>query len=207
MSCFTCGRNTCSCGFRDPFFPFITTANGATGPMGPTGPTGATGPTGPTGPTGATGATGATGPTGATGATGPTGPTGEVSTASATIYNSTTQDIDSNTPLTIPTVLTNNNLIVGNNAITVPSSGTYLISYMVNEANDATGSDHIGIAINDVVVEGTTRIISQDYSTGGIYILNLNARDKISLVPVVSTATVFWGTGGPSVSLTVVKIS
>lgn len=206
MSCFAYGNNVGCCGYRDPFFPYITSANGATGPVGPRG---ATGPTGPTGATGITGPTGPTGPTGATGPTGPTGPTGENATLlneNATIYNAETQNITTATPLTLSTVLTNNGLAVDNTTITVSETGTYLISFTVNDATAAAGADNVGIAVNNVVNTATHRTISPNYATGGSYILNLNANDKVSLVPTVTNATSISSTGGPSASLTVVRI-
>lgn len=206
MSCFAYGNNVGCCGYRDPFFPYITSANGATGPVGPRG---ATGPTGPTGPTGVTGPTGPTGPTGATGPTGPTGPTGENATLlneNATIYNAETQNITTATPLALSTVLTNNGLAVDNTTITVSETGTYLISFTVNDATAAAGADNVGIAVNNVVNTATHRTISPNYSTGGSYVLNLNANDKVSLVPTVTNATSISSTGGPSASLTVVRI-
>lgn len=209
MSCFSCGNNVGCCGYRDPFFPYITSANGATGPVGPRGATGPTGPTGPTGVTGPTGATGPTGPTGPTGATGPTGPTGENATLlnkNATIYNSETQNITTATPLALSTVLTNNGLAVDNTTITVSETGTYLISFTVNDATAAAGADNVGIAVNNVVNTATHRTISPNYATGGSYVLNLNANDKVSLVPTVTNATSISSTGGPSASLTVVRI-
>ena len=209
MSCFAYGNNVGCCGYRDPFFPYITSANGATGPVGPRGATGPTGPTGPTGVTGPTGATGPTGPTGPTGATGPTGPTGENATLlneNATIYNAETQNITTATPLALSTVLTNNGLAVDNTTITVSETGTYLISFTVNDATAAAGADNVGIAVNNVVNTATHRTISPNYSTGGSYVLNLNANDKVSLVPTVTNATSISSTGGPSASLTVVRI-
>lgn len=203
MSCFAYGNNVGCCGYRDPFFPYITSANGATGPVGPRGATG------PTGPTGATGPTGVTGPTGPTGATGPTGPTGENATLlneNATIYNAETQNITTATPLALSTVLTNNGLAVDNTTITVSETGTYLISFTVNDATAAAGADNVGIAVNNVVNTATHRTISPNYSTGGSYVLNLNANDKVSLVPTVTNATSISSTGGPSASLTVVRI-
>ena len=107
---------------------------GATGPTGPTGasgvtgPTGASGITGPTGPTGVTGPTGETGPTGIMGPTGPTGP--ELDNNYALFVNQTT-DISSGSviPLALQFSGGTPNITVNNTTITLPSPGTYYVSF------------------------------------------------------------------------------
>ena len=201
---------TGSTGPIGPTGPTGPAGTGATGPIGPTGATGATGATcatGQIGPTGATGATGATGPIGPTGATGPTGPTGTISNLSATIHNTTEETITSGTALTMPTVLTNNGLTAETDGITVTETGTYLVNFNTNEATGATGSDNVAIAINGVISTPTERLLSATTGTSGTFILNLTANDKITLVPTVTSATSLSNTGGPSVSLTVVRIA
>lgn len=110
---------------------FILGPTGPTGPMGVTGvtgPTGATGASGVTGPTGATGITGPTGPTGATGVTGPTGP--ELDNNYALVVNQTT-DISSGSviPLALQFSGGTPNITVNNTTITLPSPGTYYVSF------------------------------------------------------------------------------
>ena len=116
---------------------FILGPTGPTGPMGisgatgPTGPTGASGVTGPTGPTGASGVTGPTGETGPTGIMGPTGPTGpELDNNYALVVNQTT-DISSGSviPLALQFSGGTPNITVSNATITLPSSGTYYVSF------------------------------------------------------------------------------
>lgn len=187
-----------------------TGATGATGPQGPIGLTGATGATGPQGPiglTGATGATGATGPQGPVGPQGPQGPAGTLVNQNATLYNTATQTVTSGTALTVPTVLTNNGLTASTNSLTVPATGTYLVSYTVNTATGATGTDNVSIGINGVTQAATQRPLSTTSSTGGSYITNLTANDVITLVPTATGATDITATGGPSATLTVVRIA
>ena len=116
---------------------FILGPTGPTGPMGisgatgPTGATGASGVTGPTGPTGASGVTGPTGETGPTGITGPTGPTGpELDNNYALVVNQTT-DISSGSviPLALQFSGGTPNITVNNTTITLPSPGTYYVSF------------------------------------------------------------------------------
>ena len=119
---------------------FILGPTGPTGPMGVTGvtgPTGATGASGVTGPTGAIGITGPTGPTGEmgitgpTGETGPTGPTGpELDNNYALVVNQAT-DISSGSviPLALQFSGGTPNITVSNATITLPSPGTYYVSF------------------------------------------------------------------------------
>lgn len=109
----------------------VTGPTGASGITGPTGPTGATGVTGPTGPTGTTGVTGPTGETGPTGIMGPTGPTGpELDNNYALVVNQTT-DISSGSviPLALQFSGGTPNITVNNTTITLPSPGTYYVSF------------------------------------------------------------------------------
>ena len=108
-----------------------TGATGASGVTGPTGATGAIGITGPTGPTGATGITGSTGVTGPTGETGPTGPTGPgLNNNYAFVVNQAT-DISSGSviPLALQFSGGTPNITVNNTTITLPSPGTYYVSF------------------------------------------------------------------------------
>ena len=116
---------------------FILGPTGPTGPMGisgatgPTGATGASGVTGPTGPTGASGVTGPTGETGPTGIMGPTGPTGpELDNNYALVVNQAT-DISSGSviPLALQFSGGTPNITVSNATITLPSPGTYYVSF------------------------------------------------------------------------------
>ena len=104
---------------------------GVTGPTGATGASGVTGPTGPIGPTGATGITGPTGVTGPTGETGPTGPTGPgLNNNYAFVVNQAT-DISSGSviPLALQFSGGTPNITVSNATITLPSPGTYYVSF------------------------------------------------------------------------------
>ena len=105
--------------------------SGATGPTGPTGASGVTGPTGATGITGPTGPTGATGVTGPTGETGPTGPTGPgLNNNYAFVVNQATDISSGNViPLALQFSGGTPNITVNNTTITLPSPGTYYVSF------------------------------------------------------------------------------
>lgn len=198
----------CGCGCSDSENrPVINTnptvvigPTGAAGPIGPTGPTGPRGLTGPTGPTGATGATGAAG------APGPAGPAGEPINENAMIYNSEEQSLTSGTALTLSTEVTNNGLTVSSTAITTPVAGTYLIAYTTNTATGAAANDIIEVAINGTTQLPTRRLLSTTQGVTGAYVYNLGANASITLVPTVTGATNLTNTGGPSATLSVVRV-
>lgn len=207
---------------------------GCTGPSGCTGPTGSAGPMGPTGPKGETGERGLqgeigpqgiagerglqgdkgdTGPIGPTGPTGPQGETGEKGEAggtpnqSATIFNMAGQAIKSGEPLSLSSIMTNNGLVLGGTFITVPATGTYIVSYCINRATNAAGTDSIVIAVDDVMERNTSMPLSDVSTTCGHFVMNLDEGNALSLVPVVLNATWIEGNGGASATLTLVRIS
>lgn len=193
-----------------------TGPNGTTGPMGPAGEQGEIGPTGPTGSTGTTGATGPTGPTGPRGESGerglmgPTGPTGASGTAlnqNATILHVASQDIKTDIPIMLSSTMTNNGLVVSTSSLTIPANGTYLVTYYVNRATGAAGTDSIALAFNGKVDTNTMRPLSVDSTSSGQFVMNLTEGDEITLVPVIMNATRINGNGGPGATLTVVRIN
>ena len=109
----------------------VTGPTGPTGASGVTGPTGAIGITGPTGPTGEMGITGPTGVTGPTGETGPTGPTGPgLNNNYAFVVNQATDISSGNViPLALQFSGGTPNITVSNATITLPSPGTYYVSF------------------------------------------------------------------------------
>lgn len=198
----------CGCGGYNPETRPIINTN-PTVVVGPTGAAGPIGPTGPTGPRGQIGATGPTGPTGATGAAGaigPTGPTGPALNENAMLYNPDAQSLTSGTALTLSTEVTNNGLTTSTTAITAPEPGTYLIAYTVNTATGAGANDTIEIAINSTTQIPTRRALSATQTVAGMYVYNLGANAEITLVPTVTAASNLTNTGGPSATLSVVRI-
>ena len=139
---------------------------GPQGEVGPQGPVGATGATGPIGPVGATGATGATGPqgpvgaTGATGATGPQGPQGPSGTADAIYANNlgTTVASGDTIPLSLSTSTVGTTMSVSDNAVNLPSAGTYLVSYSVNGsvAGEENNPVSVTLYLGDTAIAGET---------------------------------------------------
>lgn len=192
------------------------------GGMGPTGPTGATGPTGPQGERGEQGLQGVEGPQGPqgepglrgeigpTGPTGPTGPQGATITApnqNATILHMASQDITTGQPILLSTIMTNNGLVLGGSHITVPATGTYLVTFYVNRADSAGGTDGISIAIDDKVVQQTSRPLSEASTSSGQFVMNLDEGNQVSIVPVVINTKKIIANGGCSATLTVVRLA
>lgn len=198
----------CGCGGYNPETRPIINTN-PTVVVGPTGAAGPIGPTGPTGPRGQIGATGPTGPTGATGAAGaigPTGPTGPALNENAMIFNSEEQSLTTDTALTLSTEVTNNGLTTSTTAITAPEPGAYLIAYTANKATGAGANDTIEVAINGTKQISSRRLLSTTQTIAGAYVYNLAANAEITLVPTVAGAVTLTNTGGPSATLSVVRI-
>ena len=123
---------TGSTGLRGPTGPTGPTGlAGTTGPTGPMGPIGMTGSTGPTGLAGTTGPTGPTGPTGIAGSTGPTGPTGPGINNNYALFQNQDTDITSGTLIPLTTQFSGGSptITVSGSTITLPSPGTYYVSF------------------------------------------------------------------------------
>lgn len=147
------------------------------------------------------------GPTGPTGATGPTGPTGTLISDSATIYNGNEQTATNGTPLTLPTILTDNELTIGNDSITVLDTATYLVSYSVNKVTGGSGNDYVSLETNGNEIQATRLLLSSTTPVSGSYVLNLTASDEITIVPTTTGNVQIVATVGPSVTLSVARIS
>ncbi len=158
-------------------------------------------------PQGKTGAKGDRGPQGIQGVTGPTGPKGATNNINATIYNSINQDISSGKPIKMDEVLTNNGTSLNESSITVPQTGTYLISFSINNGTTASAGDCIGIYNNGALLQGSRRPLTTSTNVSGTIVANLKANDIITLVPVLSTGRTLTSSGAPSAMLTVVQIA
>jgi len=188
----------------DPGPNGATGATGATGNQGPAGPTGNTGTTGPQGINGATGQAGATGLTGATGATGATGNQGPAGTPGAfratilSAYSSSTHDQlilgpTAAFPFYSISQQIGFNFTPGNNTITIPFDGTYLINYGLL-AFDQNNPQAMGCALSLNGAPLLNTVITT-YSSAAMesnsVLLPLNTNDTLSVVnyqnPVAST--------------------
>ena len=175
--------------------------NGATGPIGPKGDKGEQGEQGEQGEKGEKGEQGAKGEKG------DKGDAGTLSNLNATILNMASQSVVTGTPILMLKTLTNNGLKVNDTSIGVTEAGTYLVTYYVNRATSAAGTDSISLAINGTINTNTARPLSEASTSSGQFVFNLNENDAISLIPVVINATKLEANGGPCATLTVIKIS
>ena len=167
---------------------------GMTGPTGPTGPTGMTGPTGPTGPTGMTGPTGPTGPIGMAGPTGPTGP--EINNNYALFQNQDT-DITSGTLIPLSTQFSGGSptITVSGSTITLPSPGTYYVSFSLTGRLGTTQNGTIIPIIGGAIQDRYTTINNTNTTNPDITI-----EDGV-LVQAPSTTTIqFFYSGSTDMS-------
>ena len=179
---------------------------GPQGEVGPQGEKGETGAVGATGPKGDKGEKGDKGVSGEKGDKGDTGEKGQISNQNATILHMASQGITSGTPFLLSTILTNNGLVLGGDFITVPATGTYIVTFYVNKATSAAGTDSIAVAIDGTIVRYTSQPLSENATSSGFFVMNLDEGNTVSLIPVVLNATKIEANGGPSVCLTVIKI-
>ena len=105
------------------------------------------------------------------------------------------------------TTLTNNDMTIDNNAITIPATGTYIVSYQVGDATDVSGTERIAIGINGTINTPTQVSLSNTEATGGTFILNLNSNDTITLIPTITGTSTINTIGGYSATLTAVRIA
>ena len=183
-----------------------TGPTGMTGPTGPTGPTGMTGPTGPTGPTGMTGPTGPTGPTGMTGPTGPTGPIGMTGSTGPTgpeinnnyaLFQNQDTDITSGTLIPLSTQFSGGSptITVSGSTITLPSPGTYYVSFSLTGRLGTTQNGTIIPIIGGAIQDRYTTINNTNTTNPDITI-----EDGV-LVQAPSTTTIqFFYSGSTDMS-------
>ncbi len=158
-------------------------------------------------PQGKTGEKGDRGPAGPQGVQGVTGPAGSTNNINATIYNSINQDIASGRPIIMDEVLTNNGLSLNNSSITVPATGTYIISFSINNGTSASAGDCIGAYCNNQLIFGSRRPLTTSTNVSATVVTNLKINDIITLVPTLSTNRTITSSGAPSAMLTVVQIA
>ena len=190
-------------------------SNGIIGPTGPTGMTGSTGPTGPigmtgsTGPTGPIGMTGSTGPTGPMGMTGPTGPTGPIGMTGSTgptgpeinnnyaLFQNQDTDITSGTLIPLSTQFSGGSptITVSGSTITLPSPGTYYVSFSLTGRLGTTQNGTIIPIIGGAIQDRYTTINNTNTTNPDITI-----EDGV-LVQAPSTTTIqFFYSGSTDMS-------
>lgn len=182
------------------------------GPQGPVGPAGPQGERGPVGATGATGATGVTGPTGATGPTGPTGATGETGATGpsfntyGSFYTIGAQQVSSAVNLPLTTTISNNNITLANNTVTVADAGTYWINYGVGASTEGV-TDDIFLNVNGSSIAGSGKEISSSGAVNGNVILNLTANSTLTLTTNSAANVTIGSNEEPATFLNITRIN
>ena len=165
------------------------------------------GKTGEKGDPGEKGPQGDRGPQGVKGEQGVAGPPGTTNNINATIYEENSQEIANGRPLTFGTTLTNNGMSINNASITIQYTGTYIVSFSINNGSSATAGDCVGIYSNNTLVGGTKRPLTTSTNVSCTIVLRLKANDVITLVPTLSSNRTLTSSGAPSAMLTVVQIA
>ena len=190
---------------------------GPTGPTGPQGLQGIEGPTGPTGPQGLQGIEGPTGPTGpqglqgVEGPTGPTGPQGLAVTENSMSAQNTTGDTISVILGGTVVPLPNNQNLDGfvadgtNSTFTVPTTGTYLLTYNISVTAALLMSSRVLVNGSEIPSTVFAPAVSAANFTATT-IVNLTAGDEIELqlFGLVSEAVLQNGAGA---TLTAVRLA
>lgn len=158
-------------------------------------------------PKGEKGQTGPQGPKGEKGETGVAGPPGLTPNINATIYNSAEQTISNNFSLLMPENLINNNFTIQDNGLTVPTTGTFLISFSINNATDAAVGDCVGVAVNNVIIPASKRPITTTTNTSATFVTILNKNDVVTLVANVAQNRTLTASGAPSSMLSVMMLA
>lgn len=158
-------------------------------------------------PKGEKGQTGPQGLKGEKGATGVAGPPGLTPNINATIYNSAEQTISNNFSLLMPENLINNNFTIQDNGLTVPTTGTFLISFSINNATDAAAGDCVGVAVNNVIIPASKRPITTTTNTSATFVTILNKNDVVTLVANVAQNRTLTASGAPSSMLSVMMLA
>lgn len=147
---------------------------------------------------------GETGPQGEQGIAGPPGLTPDYN---GTIYNPNEQTISNNMSLVMNQVELNNGLQIEDSSLRVPTTGTYLISFSINNCKSAMAGDCVGIAINNVIKEASKRPLTVSTNVSATIATLLNRDDVVTLVANVSTDRTITASGAPSAMLTLMMIS
>lgn len=176
-------------------------------PKGDKGERGDTGETGPKGETGQMGAQGLRGDTGPKGEVGPAGPPGATPNINATVANVNSQTIYNSRALTFGTTVENNAMRIEENAVIVRSSGTYLISFSINNGSSASAGENIGVAVNGTIIEASRRPLTASTNTSATLVKRLQDNDRVTVVPTINSDKTLYASGAPSVMLTIVKLA
>lgn len=158
-------------------------------------------------PRGKTGEKGDRGPQGVQGPAGVAGPPGSTNNINATIYNSQNQEVSNGRPLIMNSTIALNGLTANESSITITQTGTYIVSFSINNGSSPTPGDCVGIYRNNVFVEGSKRPLTSSTNVSCTIVVNLKINDILTLVPTLGRSQTIYASGGPSAMFTVVQIA
>lgn len=150
------------------------------------------------------GTTGAQGPKGDTGGFGPAGLTPDYS---ATIYNPDAQTVTNNGTLTLTQVEEMRGLKTQNNGIVAALTGTYLISFSINNATNSNSGEYVAIDVNGTILNSSKRPITTGCNSSATIVKHLNEKDVVTLKSTVAQERTLSASTAPSASLTVMLIA
>ena len=135
------------------------------------------------------------------------GPPGLTPNINATIYNPNAQTAKSGGTLLLNEIELNKSFKIEDSALISPATGTFLITFSVNNAEQAMPGDFVGVAINGVLVTSSKRPITTTNNTTAVFVTLINKDDKITLVANVAQDRTITASGAPSASLSVMMIA
>ena len=177
------------------------------GETGAKGDKGEPGEKGAPGEKGVPGEKGEMGPQGPQGNTGPAGPPGLTPDYNVTIYNTLQQNISNQNPITMPDVEINKGFTLQDSSLVVRLTGTYLISFSINNSLQASTGDYVGVSVNGIIVNASKRPLTASTNTSATFVKSLNKDDVITLTTNVTSARTVTALSAPSAMLTVTLIA
>jgi len=138
---------------------------------------------------------------------GPAGPPGATPDISATIYNPLPQTIRTGSSLFMNEIEINLGFNIQDSGLTVPLTGTFLVSFSINNSRDAAAGDYVGVAINGVISNVSKRPVTTNSNTGASFAMLLNKNDVVTLVANVAQNITLTNSGAPSAVLSVMMLA
>ena len=150
---------------------------------------------------------GESGPQGPQGSAGPAGPPGLTPDYNVTVYNTLQQTISNQKPISMPDVEINNGFNVQDSGLVVRLTGTYLISFSINNSLQAATGDYVGVSINGIIVNASKRPLTTSTNTSATFVKLLNKDDVITLTTNATSDRTVTAFSAPSAMLTVMLIA
>ncbi len=144
---------------------------------------------------------------GARGEQGYAGPPGLTPDINVTVYNPDEQTIMNESVLTMNQVEMNNGFQMKDGGLECPNTGTFLISYSVNNSATAVSGDFISVVINHYTVHASKRPLTTTNNATATFAILLNKGDVVKLVANIGGSRTISSTGAPSSMLSIMMIA